>query len=191
MNDNVFMAGYGGQGILLIGNLLACAAIQEGRNATYFPAYGPEKRGGAATCTVIVSEGEIGSPVIGHPDSMLLFNQLSMDKYFDRIAPGGLCLYNSSLVEQLPARVSDIRMVPVPANELASEMGNTRLVNMIMLGAYARLTGIVSLDSLKQALDPILPERHKGFIPDNIKALDCGAEQARKISRNGDRSCRG
>lgn len=180
MSDNVYMAGYGGQGILLIGNLLACAAILENKNATYFPAYGPEKRGGAATCTVIVSADEIGSPVIGHPGAALLFNQLAMDKYFEGIAPGGLCIYNSSLVEQVPKHRSDLRLLGVPANELAAEVGNARLVNMIVMGAYAELTGVVSLDSLKSGLDNILPERNKRFIPANILALDCGADFARK-----------
>lgn len=179
MTDNVFMAGYGGQGILLIGNLLACAAILENNNATYFPAYGPEKRGGAATCTVIVSDEEIGSPVIGRPGSALLFNQLAMDKYYDRIATGGLCIYNSSLVEQVPQHRSDVRMLAIPANELAVGVGNARLVNMIVLGAYAALTGGVSLESLKAGLDAILPERNKRFIPANIQALDCGADFAR------------
>jgi 2-oxoglutarate ferredoxin oxidoreductase subunit gamma len=180
MSDNVFMAGYGGQGILLVGNLLACAAILENKNATYFPAYGPEKRGGAATCTVIVSENEIGSPVIGRPASLLLFNQLAVDKYFDRIAPGGLCIYNSSLVEQMPQHRSDVEMVAVPANDLAAEVGNARLVNMIVLGAYVSRSGVVSLDSLKAGLDKILPERNKRFIPANMQALDRGVAYARK-----------
>jgi 2-oxoglutarate ferredoxin oxidoreductase subunit gamma len=175
MSDNVFMAGYGGQGILLIGNLLACAAILENKNATYFPAYGPEKRGGAATCTVIVSEEEIGSPVIGRPASALLFNQLAIDKYFERIAEGGLCVYNSSLVDQVPRNRSDVEMIRIPANDLAAEAGNARLVNMIMLGAYAGRTGVVSLESLKSGLDSILPERNKRFIPANMQALDRGA----------------
>jgi 2-oxoglutarate ferredoxin oxidoreductase subunit gamma len=180
MNDNVFMAGYGGQGILLIGNLLACAAILENKNATYFPAYGPEKRGGAASCTVIVSGEEIGSPVMGRPDSMLLFNQLAMDKYFERIASGGLCIYNSCLIEDVPQLRTDIRKIAIPANALAVELGNARLVNMVMLGAYAAQTGIIAMDTLKAGLDAILPERNKGFIPGNIMALDCGAEYVRK-----------
>lgn len=185
MNDNVFMAGYGGQGILLIGNLLACAAILENKNATYFPAYGPEKRGGAANCTVIVSEEEIGSPVMGHPDSMLLFNQLAMDKYVNRIASGGLCIYNSCLVDEVPQLQTDIRKLAIPANEMAAELGNARLVNMVILGAYAAQTGVVSMDSLKSGLDSILPERNKRFIPGNILALDCGAEYARKAASKG------
>jgi 2-oxoglutarate ferredoxin oxidoreductase subunit gamma len=183
MNDNVFMAGYGGQGILLIGNLLAYGAILENNNATYFPAYGPEKRGGAATCTVIVSDSEIGSPVIGHPCSALLFNQLAMDKYFDRIAPGGLCIYNASLVEKVPEHRPEVRLLAVPANELAAEVGNARLVNMIILGAYAYLSKVVSLDSLKEGLEYILPERNRRFIPANIEALDRGAEFARKVQQ--------
>lgn len=185
MNDNVFIAGYGGQGILLIGNLLACAAILEGNNATYFPAYGPEKRGGAATCTVIVADDEIGSPVIGHPDSVLFFNQIAMDKYFERIAAGGLCLYNSSLITELPQDSRDIRMLAMPANELATEAGHARFLNMIVLGAYAHLTEVVALNSLKEALGRVLPERHKRFIPDNMRALDLGADFARRLADDG------
>lgn len=179
MSNSVFMAGYGGQGILLIGNLLACAAIMEGKNASYFPAYGPEKRGGAATCTVIVSDQEVGSPVVGRPEAALLLNQLAMDKYFDRIKPGGLCIYNSSLVENLPRQRDDLCLIGIPANELATEVGNARLVNMIVLGAYAEKIGAVSLESLKTGLDKIIPERNKRFIPANIKALDRGAAFAR------------
>jgi 2-oxoglutarate ferredoxin oxidoreductase subunit gamma len=117
---------------------------------------------------------------MGHPDSMLLFNQLAMDKYFKRIAPGGLCIYNSCLVEEVPQLEVNIQKLAIPANEMAAELGNARLVNMVILGAYAAHTGVVSMDSLKSGLDSILPERNKRFIPGNILALDCGAEYARK-----------
>lgn len=175
MSDNVFMAGYGGQGILVIGNLLACGAILEGHNASYFPAYGPEKRGGSAMCTVIVADSEIDSPVIGRPRVALLLNQIAMDKYFSQIKPGGICLYNSSLVDHLPSQRDDLCLIAMPANEMAYEIGNPRLVNMLMLGAYAEKTGAVRLASLKAGLELILPERNKRFIPANVEALDRGA----------------
>ncbi|MEZ4485390.1 MAG: 2-oxoacid:acceptor oxidoreductase family protein [Syntrophotaleaceae bacterium] len=174
MNDNIFMAGFGGQGILLIGNLLAYAAIEEGRNASFFPAYGPEKRGGAAMCSIIVADGEIGSPVVGRPNNVLLLNQDAMDKYFSRIHPGGLCLYNSSLIDASDHQRNDIAVLAIPANQIATDVGNVKLVNMVMLGALLALNPLVKLDSIKDALDTIIPERNKRFIPANLKALDRG-----------------
>lgn len=174
MTYDVFMAGFGGQGILLIGNLLAYAGILEGKNVSYFPAYGVEKRGGAATCTVVVSDDEVGSPVIGNPGAGLLLNPLSM-KYFDRIRPGGFCLINSSLVEDAGEGRDDIDILRIPINEMALEIGDARLANMITIGAYAEKTGAVGLDSLKSALREVLPERNHRFIPLNHQAIDRGA----------------
>jgi 2-oxoglutarate ferredoxin oxidoreductase subunit gamma len=188
MTYDVFMAGFGGQGILLIGNLLAYAAILEGKNASYFPAYGVEKRGGAATCTVVVSDEEVGSPVIGRPAAALLLNQLSMEKYFDRVRTGGFCLINTSLVETSPGGRDDIDILCLPLNDMALEVGDARLVNMITIGAYTEWTGAVALASLKAALKDVLPERNHRFIPLNVEAIDRGAEAARaKASVSWDR----
>ncbi len=178
MTYDVFMAGFGGQGVLLIGNLLAQAGMAEGKQVCYFPAYGVEKRGGAATCTVILSDQAVGSPVIGRPGAALLLNGLAMEKYYDRIRPQGFCLINSSLVDGLGAR-SDLDILALPANDLALEAGDARLVNMVAIGAYAQHTGAAGLESLKQALAVTLPERNHRFIPMNIQALDLGAEFAR------------
>lgn len=178
MNHDVFMAGFGGQGILLIGNLLAYAAIREGKNASYFPAYGVEKRGGAATCTVVIAAGEVGSPVVGNPAAALILNQLSMAKYYDRVKPGGFCLVNTSLVEDDGSRRSDLDLLRLPLNEMALEVGDARLVNMVAIGAYAERTGAVTLASLKEALRDVLPERNHRFIPLNIEAIDRGAQAA-------------
>ncbi len=175
MQRDVFMAGFGGQGILLAGNLLACAAILDGRNASYFPAYGVEKRGGAAMCTVVIADDEVGSPVVGHPETALLFNQASADKFVDRVRPGGLCLLNTSLIAPSASMRGDLTLVRLPLNEMAVQVGDVRLANMIALGAYAAFTGAVSLQSLKDALHDILPERNHRFIPLNVRALDCGA----------------
>ena len=174
MNDDVYMAGFGGQGILLIGNLLAYAAIKEGKNASFFPAYGPEKRGGAAMCSVIVADQEIGSPVVGQPVNALLLNQDAFEKYYPKVRSGGLCIYNSSLVDASEHLRDDITTVAVPANQVATEVGNVKLVNMVMLGALLAQNPLVQLDSVKQALDAIIPERNKRFIPANLQALDRG-----------------
>ena len=174
MNDDVYMAGFGGQGILLIGNLLAYAAIKEGKNASFFPAYGPEKRGGAAMCSVIVADQEIGSPVVGQPVNALLLNQDAFEKYYPKVRSGGLCFYNSSLVDAGDHLRDDITTVAVPANQIATEVGNVKLVNMVMLGALLAQNPLVQLDSVKQALDAIIPERNKRFIPANLQALDRG-----------------
>lgn len=179
MNDDVYMAGFGGQGILLTGNLLAYAAIKEGKNASFFPAYGPEKRGGAAMCSVIVADNEIGSPVVGQPANMMLLNQDAMNKYFAQTRSGGLCVYNSSLIDAEDFQRDDITVVAVPANQIATEVGNAKLVNMVMLGALIARNPLVSLDALKEALDDIIPERNKRFIPANLQALDRGYEYAR------------
>ncbi len=178
MTYDVFMAGYGGQGVLLIGNLLAYAAILEGKNVSYFPAYGVEKRGGAATCTVVVSDEEVGSPVIRDPSAALILNQVSMEKYFDRVKSGGFCLINSSLVEEATHPRSDIAVLRIPLNETALEIGDPRLVNMVTIGAYVEKTGAVSSESLKEALRHVLPERNHRFIPMNIQAIDRGAQFA-------------
>ena len=180
MTHDVFMAGFGGQGVLLIGNLLAYAAILEGKNASYFPAYGVEKRGGAATCTVVVSDDEVGSPVVGRPGAALILNQLSMEKYFDRVRPDGFCLINTSLVETSSDARDDIDILLLPLNDMALEVGDPRLVNMITIGAYAERTGAVALASLKAALKEVLPERNHRFLPLNVAAIDRGAECARR-----------
>jgi 2-oxoglutarate ferredoxin oxidoreductase subunit gamma len=179
MTHDVFMAGFGGQGILLIGNLLAYAGIMEGKNVSYFPAYGVEKRGGAATCTVVVSDEEVGSPVVGRPGAALILNPLSMEKYFNRVKSGGFCLVNTSLVEDSGLERSDLDILRIPVNEMALEVGDARLANMITIGAYAERTGVVSQDSLKAALKDVLPERNHRFIPLNIEAIDLGAAFAR------------
>ena len=150
MYFDVFMAGFGGQGILLIGNLLAYAAIREGKNASFFPAYGVEKRGGAATCTVVITDGEVESPVVGRPGAALLFNPLSMEKYFERVRPGGFTLINSSLVEDAGRGRADLSLLRLPLNDMALQIGDARLLNMIAVGAYARRTGAVSLPASKR-----------------------------------------
>ncbi len=177
MTYDVFMSGFGGQGVLLAGNLLAFAAIQAGKEACFFPTYGVEKRGGAANCSVIIADDEVGSPVVGQPSALLALNQLAAKKYYSQVKPGGFCLLNSSLVAEPPEQREDIETLALPATALALEIGDVRLVNMLMLGAYAARSGAIGIADLEQALSGTLPERNHRFIPLNCRALRAGAEQ--------------
>lgn len=179
MTHELFMAGIGGQGILLIGNLLACAGMLEGRNVCYTPSYGVEKRGGAANCTVVVSDEEIGSPVLGHPGAGLLLHQAAFERFISCFRSGALVLINSDLVREGEPERDDLDLLRLPAGELARQLGDPRLLNMICLGAYAEASGAVALASLKAALEKVLPERSHRFIPLNSQAIDLGAMQVR------------
>ena len=175
MRYDVFFAGYGGQGVLLAGNLLSYAAICEGKNVSFFPAYGVEKRGGAAMCTVVFADGDTGSPVVGNPSVSVLLNQLSFDKYAAKVKQGGVCIVNSSLVDISGVDLPGIDVVSVPINQIALEMGDVRMVNMVACGAYIEKTGALKCASLEAALKKALPERNHKLIPANIKAMEAGA----------------
>ena len=175
MRADVFISGFGGQGALLAGNLLAYAAILEGRNVSFFPAYGVEKRGGAAMCTVVIAEGKVGSPVIGEPSVMIVLDQASFDKYSSKVKTGGCLIVNSSLIRLPEAMRSDFEVISAPLNDIAMELGDSRLINMVALGIYASRFGAVKITSLADALPQVLPERNYRFIPGNIKAVEAGA----------------
>lgn len=175
MRNDLFIAGFGGQGVLLAGNLLSYAAIIEGKNVSFFPAYGVEKRGGAAMCTIVIADGEVGSPVVGNPSAALILNQASLDKYGARVRAGGICIINSSLADTGGFDRSDIEIVKIPMNSIAIELGDARMMNMVAIGAYAAKTASVSFASLAEALKDALPERNHRFIPANVKAMEAGA----------------
>jgi 2-oxoglutarate ferredoxin oxidoreductase subunit gamma len=175
MRHDVFIAGFGGQGVLLAGNLLSYAAIIEGKNVSFYPSYGVEKRGGAAMCTVVIADGDVGSPVVGNPSVSVFLNQVSLDKFGTRTRPGGTCIINSSLIKVDISSFRDINVILLPLNEIAMEMGDSRMVNMVAVGAYAALTKAVEISSLKEALKEALPERNHGFIPANVRAIEAGA----------------
>jgi 2-oxoglutarate ferredoxin oxidoreductase subunit gamma len=175
MRNDLFISGYGGQGVLMAGNLLSYAAINEGKNVSFFPAYGVEKRGGAAMCTVVIADGDVGSPVVGSPSFMIILNQTSLDKFGNKVKPGGVCVVNSSLVDLSNFTRDDIEIIPIPMNDVAMGLGDSRMVNMVAAGAYAAKSGAVSLESLAEALKDVLPERNHSFIPANIKAIEAGA----------------
>jgi len=178
MRYDVLIAGFGGQGVLLAGNLLSYAAMDEGKNVSYFPSYGVEKRGGAATCTVVIADGAVGSPVVGSPSALLTLNQSSLERFGMRVRPGGVCVVNSSLADAASLKRDDIDIVAIAMNEIATELGDPRMVNMIALGAYIALTGAVGIVSLDNALKKALPERNHRFIPANLRAMETGARLA-------------
>ena len=178
MRYDVLIAGFGGQGVLLAGNLLSYAALDRGKNVSYFPAYGVEKRGGTATCTVVIADGAVGSPVVGSPSVLVALNQGSLDRFGMKVRPGGICIINSSLADPATLVRDDIQVVSVAMNEIAGDLGDPRMVNMVALGAYVALTGAVGVDSLAGALKEALPERNHRFIPANLKAMECGAQMA-------------
>ncbi len=182
MRYDLFIAGFGGQGALLAGNLLSYAAIIEGKNVSFFPSYGVEKRGGAAMCTVVIADGDVGSPVIGNPSVTIILNQTSLDKFGAKVKPGGVCIVNTSLVNLEAFERSDIEIIRVPMNDIAMELGDARMVNMVAVGVYAAKTGAVSLATLEEALKSALPERNHKFIPSNMKAIKAGTEFAARKS---------
>jgi 2-oxoglutarate ferredoxin oxidoreductase subunit gamma len=175
MRHDVFIAGFGGQGVLMAGNLLSYAAMAEGKNVSFFPAYGVEKRGGSAMCTVVIADGDVGSPVVGNPSAAIVLNQSSLDKFGGKVRPGGVCIVNSSLIDTTGFSRDDIRVISVPMNEIALQLGDARMVNMVAVGAYVALTNAVAFRSLAEALKEVLPERNHRLIPANIRAMEAGA----------------
>ena len=177
---DVIIAGFGGQGVMVIGNLLAYAAMKEGKYVTYLPTYGVEVRGGTASCTVVISSYDIGSPVVGKPRAAIVMNLPSLIKYEPQILPKGLLLINTSLIDLKDASRKDIELLPIPVNEIAIENGNPKLANMIALGAFVEKTQLVRMNSLFESLEKVLDERYHHLIPSNIKAIELGAEFVRK-----------
>jgi 2-oxoglutarate ferredoxin oxidoreductase subunit gamma len=175
MYQDVIIAGFGGQGVLLAGKILANAGMIEGKRVTWFPSYGAEIRGGTANCTVIIADREIGSPVVDRPAAMLILNEASFLKFEKRIRPGGKLFLNTSLVQTPPTR-NDIERIEVQANDIAERLGDIRIANMVMLGAFLRKTGVIRLASVLEALKAVLPPRRHSLLPLNEKALRCGGE---------------
>ena len=179
MIKRTLFAGFGGQGVLLMGYVLSHGAMHKGLNVTYFPSYGAEMRGGTANCTVMISSERIGSPVTQFPQSLVAMNKASLDKFENAIQPEGFLVINSSLVDRNPAR-SDIRFIKVPANQIAEEVGTLQVTNMAALGAYVAGSGVVSLDAVMIALRRMIPEHRKQLLTVNEEALRRGAETAKK-----------
>ncbi len=174
MQTEIIIAGFGGQGVLFAGQLLAYAAMDEGREVTWIPSYGPEMRGGTANCTVVIADEEIGSPLVRHPKAVIAMNLPSLDKYEAQVAPGGLMVVNASIINRAPAR-TDIKAVMVPGNEIAENLGDRRMTNMVLLGALLANLPVLSLEALERALKGHLPARHQRLLPLNLQAIAQGA----------------
>ena len=178
MQEEVIFAGFGGQGILFAGQLLAHAAMCEGKHVTWFPSYGPEMRGGTANCTVVVSDDPIGSPVVLRPSVAVVFNQPSMLKYCDLVKPGGLLVINTSLVTATTER-EDIVVCSIAATDIANDLGETRMTNMILSGAMLALRPMIPVQRLSETLRIKLPQRRHHLLEANIAAIEKGAALAR------------
>ncbi|MBE9547518.1 MAG: 2-oxoacid:acceptor oxidoreductase family protein [Proteobacteria bacterium] len=178
MKKTIF-AGFGGQGVLMMGYAFAVAAMRDGKEVTYLPSYGAEMRGGTANCTVSVSDEEIFSPVASSPDYAVIMNNPSMIKYESTIREGGIIILNSNLVDKEPSR-DDVVVVNVPAIDIAKKLGSERAINMIMLGAFVAKTKITSLDSILNGLTEIVKGKKASLMKMNRKGLDRGAEYVLK-----------
>ncbi|MFN2165878.1 MAG: 2-oxoacid:acceptor oxidoreductase family protein [Anaerolineae bacterium] len=189
MHEEIIISGFGGQGALFAGQLLAYAGMEAGKHVTWIPSYGPEMRGGTAHCTVVLSDEPIGSPLVRHPSAVIALNLPSLDKYESLVKPGGLLIYNSSLIERAVYR-TDLRTIPVPANGISIEEtqdlsehghGDVRLANVVTLGTLVQATGMLELDVIEAALAAHLPERHKRWLQPNRVALHRGAALAQPM----------
>jgi 2-oxoglutarate ferredoxin oxidoreductase subunit gamma len=175
MEKSVVFAGFGGQGVLFAGQLLAHAAADAGLHVTWIPSYGPEMRGGTSNCTVVVGDEPIGSPLVRHPDMVVAMNLPSTDKYEPLVKPGGVLIVNGSLVKR-PIERDDIQVIVIPANEMAEKLGSQRMANVVMLGALLEAGELlVSMEEMEEAIRKYLPKRHAHLLEANVQALHAGA----------------
>ncbi len=177
MQTEIIISGFGGQGVLFAGQLLSYAALEKDLHVTWYPSYGPEMRGGTAHCIVIISDDEIGSPVIRNPTAAIVMNLPSLDKYEPLVKTDGVLVVNTSLVDRDPER-EDLRIVLVPANDIAEELGEKRLANLVILGALLNQLDVLSIEEVGVSLDRHIPEHHRNLLEGNLKALERGAALA-------------
>ena len=180
--EEIVVAGFGGQGIMLTGKLLAQTAMKNGREVTYMPTYGAEVRGGTANCMVVVSDGPIASPLVSKPDSLIVLNKASLNKFAPRLKKGGLLIMNSSLIDTKPELDGSIEVLSIPADELAVELGSKKAANMVALGAYLQKRNLFGAEAAARALPDVLAKRYHKTLPLNTEALRKGAEFAKQNS---------
>ena len=174
----IIFAGFGGQGILSMGQIISYAAMIENKEISWMPSYGPEMRGGTANCIVIVSPSRISSPIVSRFDSALILNQPSLEKFEHEVKPGGLLIYEESTIINPPKR-TDLEILSIPANEEAQKLGKKQIANMILVGAFLARRPIVKIENIIKALTKVLPERHHHLIPLNKQALELGQKIAK------------
>ena len=172
MEEKIVVAGFGGQGVLSLGQFVAYAAMYEGMEVSWLPSYGPEMRGGTSNCSVVVSDRPIGSPIIATPDTLIAMNKPSLDKFVSKVKKGGLIIVNSSLIKDKVER-DDVKVLYINANEIALEAGNAKTANIVVLGAFIKMTGILKAEDVKNTIEKIFLNKPK-VIPMNKVAFDLG-----------------
>lgn len=177
LDFSLIIAGFGGQGILSAGRIVAASALLEGREVSWFPSYGPEMRGGTANCSVVISDESISSPVVNACDVLIAMNSPSLAKFAPQVKSGGLVIVDSSLAAETPAR-EDITLIAIPASDIASEMGNMTFATIILLGCLAGSTKCFQRVTFEKALYDTLPERHHHLIPEEMEAFDLGMKHS-------------
>lgn len=180
MKTEIIISGFGGQGVLSMGKILAYSGLMEDKEVTWMPAYGPEQRGGTANVTVIVSDSRISSPILSKYDVAIVLNQPSLDKFMPKVKPGGILIYDGYGIMNPPKR-DDIQIYRIDAMDKAAEMKNSKVFNMIVLGGLLKVCPVVSTDGLNKALFKSLPERHHDMIPLNMKAVEEGMNIIKRI----------
>jgi 2-oxoglutarate ferredoxin oxidoreductase subunit gamma len=173
MTTQILITGFGGQGILFSGKFLAYKAMMEGSQVSWLPSYGPEMRGGTASCSVIVSDSAVGSPIVTRPDVLIAMNLPSLDRYESAVVPGGIIIADSTLIERGVNR-ADVRAFRIPATQMAADEGITTLANMIIVGKLIRECDAISYDNLDEALAKVVSARHKEMLDLNRRAIDVG-----------------
>ena len=183
MQKEILIAGFGGQGVLFAGQVLAYAGMDTGHEVTWIPSYGPEMRGGTANCTVVIADEEIGSPLVQYPPAVIALNLPSFDKYEKTVQAGGVLIVNESMVDR-KAKRTDITVIYVPGNEMAEACGDRRLLNMVMTGALLAVFPVLDIEDVKAALKAHLPAKHQNLIPNNFDAIDKGFAHAKAQLEN-------
>ena len=175
MTEEIIIAGFGGQGVLSMGKILAYSGVMQNKEVSWMPSYGPEMRGGTANVTVIISDERISSPILNYFDTAIILNQQSMDKFEKSVKPGGLLLYDGNGITRHPER-KDINIYRVDAADEAAKLGILKVFNMIILGGFLKLKPVVSSEFIRKGLEKSLPKRHHNLIPENEKAIHVGME---------------
>ncbi|HPE29146.1 MAG TPA: 2-oxoacid:acceptor oxidoreductase family protein [Candidatus Mcinerneyibacteriales bacterium] len=175
MEHKIVMAGFGGQGIMVMGRLLAYAAMEEGKNVSWIPSYGVEQRGGTANCSVVVADEIIAAPIVAEPAYAIIMNRPSLDKFEPKMAKDGILIVNTSIVDRDVQR-KDVDVLSLACNDIALELGDVRYANMVALGAFCKKTGIIKLETLKESLKKVLSARRQNLVEINQKALEKGYE---------------
>ncbi len=180
MKEEIIIAGFGGQGVLSMGKILAYSGIMQGQEVTWMPSYGPEMRGGTANVTVILSDKKISSPILSKFDTAIILNQQSMDKFENSVKPGGLLIYDPNGITRHPHR-KDIKVYTIDAVNISVELGESKAYNMVVMGAFLKLKPVVEYENVLKGLKKSIPERHHSLIPMNEKAIKAGMEKLVQI----------